>query len=206
MNEEGKILITGFPRSGSTFLVALLTRLGIHTGFNEKSVSYAMCMNNGYLEYTVDRITRKSFREGKIPKVIKRPIGGGDLYNIIKQSEMNNWKISYIIITQRNIEDAVQSHVYRLIKKGKYKDNEKHEKLEHHRKVFLEQFRQVCKDASKYSVINLEFPRFVEDAMYLYNKLKPILTKDFQLFKSVFDSTADRKLVHFKDGKSFNVD
>lgn len=117
-----KYIITDPPRSGTTFLIALLFYLGIDMGFNAKDVNYAMSTNIGSLEYLRSRKTRKKARQKQYPLIIKQPYVlplAGKLPNILPPEQIlvqdyrENWPIKHVFITKRDLEKNVLSYVKR---------------------------------------------------------------------------------------------
>lgn len=109
----GKILITGPGRSGTTFLVQLLTRLGLDTGFEPYKEIFIPEVRAGG-EWCIpldiyndsDEVMREKIDEA--PRILKSCEWGLVLKQLIKG---NTIEVDHIIIPVRDLEDAAKSRL-----------------------------------------------------------------------------------------------
>ncbi|NRP89755.1 Ubiquinone/menaquinone biosynthesis C-methyltransferase UbiE [Ensifer adhaerens] len=164
--EDGRIIITGTGRAGTTLLVQYFTALGFDTGFS---------MNGVFKEidsFSHAGLERKLVDETN-PYVIKSPEFADHLMDVLKEGRM---KIFSAIIPMRNLFDAAASR-RRVFKAGvewgslwKTKDPNKQEDM------LAMQFYKAMYPLVKYGVPTyfLDFPRFAEDFDYFFRTLRPL--------------------------------
>ncbi len=109
----GKILITGPGRSGTSFIMQLLTRLGFDTGFKPGHENYHESLRAG-CEWTIDvDLERDSaehiaeqMRSG--PRVLKSPEWGMILKGLLTLGLI---EVDHVVIPVRDIDIAAKSRI-----------------------------------------------------------------------------------------------
>jgi hypothetical protein len=189
-------IITGTGRAGTTFLVQLLTNLGLDTGNEPFKESLKNDAHAG-LERDLNE---------NAPYIVKNPYYRNLLVGAKKQKAV----IDYAIIPMRNLHAASESrriaekkgrkkHSHPIVAGGLY-GVKKPEKQED----FLKQcFYQMMLDlsAESISVILMHYPRLTKDPAYVHDKLKPLVGDIAnERFVEVFEKTVDPSLVHQHGG------
>lgn len=165
----GKIIITGTGRAGTTFLMQLLTRMGMDTGYTEKHIKDEPGLEK---EFKMDG-----------PRILKGP-----MFCDRAEELVDTLDIDCFIIPIRNLKDAAESRRKRGNKKGGLWGTTDPQKQE---LILLNKFYRVCLAASTKDipVIFIHYPKMTKDPDYLYNKLKPILPGFYINFLEVFYKT-----------------
>ena len=178
------VLISGTGRAGTTFLIQLLTALGLDTGFslNRNKVDE---ISNAGLEWDL--------RHSNAPYIVKSPWVSDYLDTVLCKGNVH---IEHLIVPIRNLYDAAESRRDVMLRASIVKDDVKEypgglwgttepEKQEY---ILLEQFYKLFLIAARYNipVTLLDFPRIVQDSEYLRQKLIPIFG-GLQLEKKRFD-------------------
>ena len=176
------VVITGTGRSGTSFLVQLLTRLGLDTGFKVNE-----------LDSQLDPIGRagleSNIRDESASYVVKSPNISNYIHEILLDP---NIKLDLVIIPIRDIEEAAQSRVKvsreNLKQKGlfgrifgskrghaggmiKTSDPQKQQF------ILLKSLSHLLVECARHDqpIALLHYPKLMDDPGYLYRKLKPIL-------------------------------
>jgi len=208
------VVITGTGRSGTTFLVTLLTNLGLDTGFTlENLEKYTNRIARAGLEHDIRR-------EGS-PYIVKSPAFCDYAEDVIRRADI---VIEHVFIPMRDLFSAAESR--RLVEEDTLAQMSFVERLqaaETHRplvgglwrttsvepgkqeEVFLEQIYQLAYTLSDASIplTLMRFPRIVSDCRYLFEKLEPILSGiTHERFATAFASTARPELVHSFEGSN----
>lgn len=211
-----KTLITGTGKSGTTFLMHLLTHLGFDTGFEISTVHKHMT-NDGGLEI---RIRGEHARE-ESPYIIKSP---SLCFDLLERKEKWNWYIDHLYISVRsfsgvalhkldawkialNTKDEAQMQLIEELDDNKRKrEREFLNSLTENELIKLREDRAAAKLG--YLIEQLvdreiphtfiRFPKSVTDPYYCFNKLN-FLLKDmpFEEFVKSHNSVADPKKVHY---------
>lgn len=206
------VVITGTGRTGTTFLVELLTHLGLETGFNPHDIeSRKYKVARAGLEYDIT--------QGSSPYIVKSPWFCDHAKEVISQDDI---VIEHVFIPMRDLHAAAESrrHVVRSsISKMPFFKRLKHSikpriagglwhtnssKPGRQEEVLLRQIYKLVLALSdtKIPVTFMHYPRIVKDCLYLFEKLKPILGEiTYEAFHAVFNKTVRPDLVH-----SFNND
>lgn len=171
-----KVLITGTGRSGTSFLVQILTLQGINTGFKDYITDFhqghraGMEIGVGNIEsMQADQIV-KSFNRG--PAVIKSP----DWSLYLKRMFKHGLKLDYCIIPVRDFKEVMKS----VRETGRFLPRRKMHDL--YKKLSLTIEACVTNDVP---IIFLNFHKMIESPKYLYNKLSDMFTLDYgQLIKN----------------------
>ncbi len=197
-----KMIITGTGRAGTTFLVQMLTALGLETGFKD--------IHDGIFE-NCNAGMECNLTDASAPYIVKSPSLCDELAGIL---ESGDYVIDHALIPVRSIEAAARSRIQifsqakprggylRLLLKGsKYKavpgglvgtdcPDEQQDILA----------RKLCNLIHTIAIYDiphtfLDFPRIVNDKQYLYKKLAPIMGGiGYPGFVEAFDSVARPEL------------
>ena len=189
------IIISGTGRSGTTYLVQLLTALGLDTGFPSlTSDIYENC----------DAGMEKDIRESDAPYIVKSPWLCDYLGEVL---EKNQIIIDHAIIPIRDLFAAAESRrdvVKRTITQDTSPDTIPgglwHTvKPEEQEIILMGQLYKLIYILTYYD-INMTFvyfPRIVMDANYLYTKLKNIFLQiDYEQFRSAFLKVSKPEKIH----------
>lgn len=203
------VVITGIGRCGTTFLVELLTRLGLDTGFSESELVAK--------KHTEARAgLEKDVRDEDAPYVVKSPLFCNYAEKVFMRDDII---IDHIFIPMRNLAAAAESRRYvtklyysklRLMEKLKYKLTRHIEfpgglwhtgslRTGRQEKVLLMRLYDLLLPASDTNVpiTLMRYPRITNDWFYLFKKLQPILRDiDADSFKAIYDSVVRPELVH----------
>ena len=200
------VVITGTGRAGTSFLVELLTHLGLETGFDPRTVGeYRKKTNRAGLEHDV--------RATDSPYVVKDPAFCDYAAEVLRRKDI---AIRHVIVPMRDLREAVNSRMLvhstvvtrlppwkRLISRIRQRkvggglwdaSTEQEQEI-----VLLEKVYCLLLALSDVAVpvTLLRFPRLAEDSRYLFQKLRPILEgTTFEKFQSAFAKTASPDLVH----------
>jgi hypothetical protein len=197
------VVITGTGRAGTSFLVQLLTYLGLDTGFSPQRMALHSSSRAGL---------ESDIRLEDSPYIVKSP-----WFSIHAEEVIQNRKdiiIDHVYIPIRDLHAAAESRRY-VTKVTKAKlDPAESDKVdssaipgglwltreESQQEVVL--MNQLYKlvlalSDSTIPVTLLRYPRIVKDSGYLYAKLKPILKEiTFAQFESVFNKTVIPSFIH----------
>lgn len=188
--EKRHVVISGVGRSGTTFLIHLLTKLGLKTGFRSEKVELHINKeSNAGLENNV--------RSHLAPYIVKDPIMCDYIDEIVDSKEIF---LEHVYVPMRTLSDAAQSRI-NISNKGagkpipggmwKTKDPAQQEAK------LASQLYKLLVGLGKMNtpVTFLHFPTIVKDPKYLYDKLE-YLTKDieYEHFEKVFNDVANPSL------------
>jgi len=208
MNQKKQIVITGTGRTGTTFLVELLTHLGLDTGFETEDINHFKSdLSNAGLEYRIG--------SENCPYIAKDPWFCDYAEEVIQRKDII---LEHVYIPVRDLNSAAESRRY-VTKKG-YSELSYIEKFKHlfnpkdfpgglwHTKstgngkqeeVLLNQLYKVIYQLSGGStdVTLMQYPKITRDPKYLYKKLESIL-KDiqFDMFQATFHEVVQPDIVH----------
>lgn len=173
----GHLLIGGTGRAGTTLLVQILTYLDFDTGFSKEEVATR-----------VDTISRAGLEwrlhsKKPLPYVIKSPWLSDDL----ESPEGRELPIEAAIVPFRDLFEAAESrrHVYRQVESlgrnpGKHPGTLWKTAVPSEQEAILsQQFYRLLQSliVRDVPIYFLHFPRFVESADYLYDRLETIFTR-----------------------------
>ncbi len=176
-----KILITGTGRSGTTFLMIILTLLNMDTGFNKENYEEYISTNcNSGLENFID-----------VPyQIIKKP---SFIYEIENMIIKDNLKIKYVIIPIRDNQQVSLSR-----KNNKNYNGGLWNAIDYESQIIFNNkiiYDYIC-NMTKYDIptIFLNFEKMINDSKYLYEKLKPILENTtFDDFNNAFNLATENQ-------------
>lgn len=215
MNPVHKVVITGTGRAGTTFLVQLLTELGLDTGFTPEEARQGVdARSQAGLEYQLRPIDRKPtlrdwvrqpkhtvlnlVREPPVgPYIIKNPALCDSLGPALAD---NRLMIDHAYIPMRELEAATLSRMRvgggnGSVPGGLWKTSDPAEQ----KAVLAEMFFNLVHTLTVYDVPHtfLSFPRLVEDWSYTYEKLSFLVRGiNPERFRLAFGRLARRDLVH----------
>ncbi|MGB0368463.1 MAG: hypothetical protein ACPGU4_03265 [Flavobacteriales bacterium] len=176
------VAIAGTGRAGTSFLVQLLTKLGLDTGFSEEDVFKKLDpLGRAGLE--------SNLREENAPYVVKSPNLSNYIHEILESSEIG---LDLVIIPVRDILNAVQSRVDvsndNLNEQGFFKRNFGSKRgfaggmlrtsnPEKQQLILLKSLSHLLVECAKHEqkVVLPHYPRLMDDPAYLYRVLRPIL-------------------------------
>jgi hypothetical protein len=156
----GKILITGTGRSGSSFLVHLLSGLGMDTGYSEE-----YCENElknecrGGCEWNINAPY----------KILKNPEFAVDIYTILKEHE-----IDHVIIPIRDLMKTAESRAKNNNNHGRYGGfwlgaTHTEDQANAHAKLIYHLIDILTENNMPFTTIS--FPKMIHDGKYLRSKL-----------------------------------
>jgi len=202
------VVITGTGRTGTTFLVEVLTQLGLDTGFSKKEI-------NSKKSKRARAGLEKDINDKDCPYIFKSPWFCDYAEDIIKHQDII---IEHVFIPMRNLHAAAQSRRY--VQKGSGTNRSLIERIKNRIKpngvpgglwhtgspksgkqeeILLKQLYKllIALSDSTIPVTLMHYPRITNDCDYLFEKLKPVL-KDitYESFCIAFKETVQPKLVH----------
>ena len=200
------VVISGTGRAGTSFLVELMTCLGLDTGFSADS-----------LQSKKDRYARAGLetdiRDDNAPYIVKSPHFCDYVGEVISRGDVS---IEHVFVPIRDLNAAAESRrfvdelavsnlpLYKQIKNkivkrkivgGLWQTANGHEQEE----VLLHKVYQLLLGLSNSGipVTLINYPRLVRDPIYTYEKLKPVLRDlSFSAFDKSFSYIAKPCLVH----------
>ncbi len=184
-----KVIITGTGRAGTTFLVQLLTGLGLDTGYTPETWQrdyHAHCQAG--LEHDIE--------DAAAPYIVKNPGLCESLPGVLTRGRI---AIDLAIIPLRRLDDAALSRV-RVGGNGRTPGgltgtNDPAQQ----RAVLAENFHQLVETLTAHDIpfLFLHFPRFAQDAGYTFEKLRPLLGDiDRARFDACFAQLVRPELIH----------
>ena len=202
------VVITGTGRCGTTFLVELLTHLGLDTGFNSENLEAR--------KYQIARAgLEHDIRVDPCPYIVKKPRFNEYAQEVLARGDIH---IEHIFIPMRDLYSAAESR--RFVEKdtlsrlsllermavaqsgeplpgGLWRTTSVEAGEQEH--VLLEQVYDLLLTLSNTSIpiTVMRFPRIVKDCRYLFEKLDPILPDvSYKSFETAFAKSSRPELVH----------
>lgn len=187
------VIITGTGRAGTSFLVQLLTRLGLDTGYDPRAVELPLLSRAG-LETDV--------RAPNAPYIVKSP----HLCDLIEEVLTSSVQIEHAIIPIRQFDAAAASraHVHELVS-GSADANTIWGGLwdtarpDQQAAVLRSKFTKLIETLVRHDIpiTFLAYPRLVRDPDYLYSKLAFLLgDRDLVAFRTAFSEVVRPEWVH----------
>lgn len=199
------VVITGTGRAGTTFLVELLTRCGLDTGFSVSDLTAGKdSVARAGLEHDV--------RDSAAPYIIKSPWFCDYADEVLQREDII---VEHILVPIRDLRAAAESRRYvqqlqlsqlgllsRLLMRVRsqplagglwHTQNGVHQEG-----VLLGQLYKLMYAASSKSVplTLMQYPRIVEDSIFLYEKIEALLSRmSYAEFHSIHRETARVDLV-----------
>jgi hypothetical protein len=203
------VVITGTGRAGTTFLVKLLTDLGLETGFSVDNMESVMSqIARAGLEYDL--------RQENSPFIIKDPSFCDYAAEVMRRDDII---IEHVVIPIRDLREAAESRRYveklrvsrwSFIKRLKHKFSPRviagglwhthSQKPGKQEEALLGKIYQLLLAIAEKNVpvTFMLFPKIVLDCPYLFDKLQPILQGiTYESFSAVFDRQVHPELVHY---------
>ena len=185
------VLITGTGRAGTTFLVELLTRCGLDTGFTPDTLdAHIHAESNAGLEHDV--------RNPNAPYIVKSPWICDYIDEVLS---FDDTVIDHIFVPMRRIEDVAESR-RRVARTGSPYGGLVHtnslapgdQELVHLKQIYN---LLLHLSSTRIPITFLRFPRLVYDAGYTARKLAPLLNSvPWNAFVKSFDASAHPTLIH----------
>ncbi|MBI2512841.1 MAG: hypothetical protein HYV96_12755 [Opitutae bacterium] len=188
-----KIIITGTGRAGTTFLVRLLTELGLDTGFtreNWREHFHAHCAAGLEIDLAAP----------DTPRIVKDPELCERLPAILAAGRI---VVEHALVPVRELEAAAASRVRvgANVPGGLVGTQD----ATRQRAVLAERFHHLVETLVRHDIPHtfLAFPRFACDAAYCYERLQVVLGGvTFAEFEAAFKRVADPALIHqFRPGE-----
>lgn len=184
--ENGKVLITGPGRSGTTFLVVLLTELGYDTGFSLAQCHELDGRSHAGLEMGIYKFAHKSSPLSD-PYIIKSPLIADSLESACVRGDV---LIEHVFIPLRHLRDVASSRERASLLGaeggGFFLAGTREEQEASTAVSFFNLMRAVVQYSLPYTL--LDFPRIVTDPGYLYQRLEYLLEGiDYEDFLAVFN-------------------
>lgn len=186
-HESGKIIITGTGRAGTTFLVRLLTELGLDTGFtpaNWREHFHAHCAAG----------LEKDLEAPSAPRIVKDPDLCERLPAIVAEGRVT---IAHALVPVRELAAATASRI--RVGADAPGGLVGTDAAERQRAVLAERFHRLVEALVQHEIPHtfLAFPRFARDARYCYERIRFLLgAVTFEEFELVFSRVADPALIH----------
>lgn len=192
--EVGKVYISGTGRTGTSFLMQLLTELGFDTGFKgaDRTTHYFEIARAGF-EWDLSDVAGPRFQ--KSPHLCDR------LSEIVSRGV----RIDHIIVPVRNGADAAKSRIKVQLATTGTPDGEEvagglwsTSRSDAQETILRVKLASLIEVAVKHdiSLIFLAYPRHAQDAEYAYRKLTPILgDTTWPQFREVFGKVSKPELI-----------
>lgn len=185
-------LISGVGRSGTTFLVTLLTHLGLDTGFRVNDLSKAIDKNSGGgLEFSLHKPWR-------CPYIVKNPWFCTQADFLLQQNEFS---VDHVLIPIRELRAAAESR--RTASKndsaqgGLWMTDSFEKGVQEN--VLTENLYNLIYYLTLHDIpfSFVEYPRLINDAEYLYSKISFLLNDiSFKQFEKKFNLARNPKWIH----------
>ena len=198
----GKILIIGPGRSGSTFLVQLLTRLGFDTGFQPYNEPYGENTRAG-CEWRVEldlNAPHDQWREqlNNMPRILKAPEWSLVLKHFVKERLV---EVDHVFIPLRDLDIAAKSRLDVGLDWHVEPTDDYNYKLMDQASVHALAFGRAVEACEicdlPYTIMH--FPRFVENKPYCYWSLMNALSINWRMFEKVFDELAKPEKIKWRE-------
>lgn len=206
-NNKNPIIITGFGRSGTSFLALFFQKLGFSVGGSwNNEIDGGMEASEGsdiFRYVNKNRLSKEeilNFILNMKKEVTKNPrfLDLDEVGLKTFQYWYEVWPELRVILMQRNLKDTIQS--FNRIKNKKIVDVENEIKK---RKKIWDRFSKYLED-KKINFIILNFPDFLKDYDLFYSKLESIgINFDEEKGKKIWDKQINLNKVHFRYGEIF---
>lgn len=169
-----RICITGTGRSGSTFLIRILSLYGLDTGFSRNDIlqkKYIHKNCNSGLEFLSDCKGQKN-----IPKIIKTPA-----FILNPQKYIQKYNISHIILPIRKLSEAAKSRVKNGKRNGGlWNATDEKSQILMYQINMSKLWEHIANTDIRCSI--LSFDKMISDPQYLYSKISGIFNLEKQKF------------------------
>jgi hypothetical protein len=174
---ESKILITGTGRCGTTFLIKLLSFLGMYTGFTREN----------YKRYIFTNCNSGLERQYHEPyPILKNPSFISEMNTILEKET-----IQLVIIPIRDLKASASSRVrHEHDCGGLWNAHDEESQILYYHRILSEYMCIMTKH--DIPTLFLDFDRMISDKQYLFDKLKPILEGiDLDTFCQVYEEVSE---------------
>ena len=180
---EGKIVISGTGRAGTSFLVRLLTELGFRTGYRDLWDGYRRDVRAGN-EVHLDPATVTAEDVERAPEVVKDPRYCHWLGRLVGSGRM---RVRHVLIPVRPLAEATESRARTglwWLPGDMFPDGTAPGEtpppcasLQRQRLRLAEALGELVATVNEYDLPHtfLRFPLLVQDGAYCYDRLRPIL-------------------------------
>ena len=187
------VVISGTGRAGTTFLVQLLTNLGLDTGFRADEIELSPLARAG-LEFDI--------RAPTAPYIVKNP----RICDLADEVLASSVRVVHAIIPVRQFEAAAASRAHvqetttgsrdgKTVLGGLWATDKADDQLG----VLREKFTRLIEVLVRHDIpiTFLSYPRLVRDPDYLYSKLQFLLGDiDRTTFRTAFDALVRPDWIH----------
>lgn len=199
------VIITGTGRAGTTFLVQLLTELGLDTGFSNKKMSEKFYYSEARagLEYDV--------REPDAPYIVKSPYFCDYVEEVLRDGNVliehafvpmrdasavaaSRWNLSKKTINNvfflKRIYYSLMQKATASVKGGLWGTRHRRDQ----EIILVRKYYKMMLALSKHDipVTLLHYPTIIKNSEYLYKKVKPILASiDLRHFNKAFQNVVN---------------
>lgn len=184
--KKGKIIITGTGRAGTSFLVVLLTRLGLDTGYKPYIEDFNESIRAG-CEYKLFSNNNKQQQKllKNTPRILKHPKFSHKLEGLLEKKLI---KVDHLIIPVRNIKEAAKS---RLKAKRKWKIKG----INSQEQVLAWALGKITETAIRHDipVTFIKYPKLIQDPDYCFEKLNPVFKLNKKKFTKIYPKLAGAK-------------
>ncbi len=188
-SKRHKVIITGTGRAGTTFLVQLLTTLGLDTGYTMAN------WRKDYHDHCAAGLEH-DLADPAAPYIVKNPGLCDTLPAVLAREPI---VIDHALIPIRRLDDATLSRV-RVGGNGRTPGGLAGTRDAGQQKAVLaERFHLLIETLTAHDIPHtfLHFPRFASDADYAYAKLRPVLGNiEREHFLECFAQVARPDLIH----------
>ena len=201
------VIISGTGRAGTTFLVQLLTHLGLDTGFDSNTMEVLQTARDARigpmdLFPTARAGLEMDIRHPQAPYIVKSPF----LCDLAEEALASSVRIEHAIIPVRHFNAAAASraHVQKLttgsadgkaVPGGLWDTDKADDQADVLRVKFTKLIEVLVRHDIPISF--LAYPRLVRDPDYLYAKLNFLLADiDLPSFRRVFDRLVRPEWIH----------
>lgn len=186
---RGKIIIAGTGRAGTSFLVRLLTRLDIDTGWNRNVDGFIPSIRAGCeIQWGSDHHNIPPSPEWleTAPRIIKSPYLSRHLTALVEQGT----KIDHVIIPIRDLDDATNSRLNAGLSWFS-------EDFEEEKRNLTETLAKCTNDCDMFQIPRtfLRFPQHVKDVDYAFVEMAKVFPElDRERFVAEFDQLNRERL------------
>ncbi len=191
MRSQNKIVIAGTGRAGTTFLVQLLTELGLETGYDRDN------WRGHYYEHCQAGLER-DLTDADAPRIVKNPALTLALPELWREGKAP--AIEHVLIPIRDLQSAARSRVRvggddHEIPGGLWLTTEPDRQAEALAVAFHEFLHAVAQEGVPFTL--LAFPNFATDADYCFSRLRFLIAgTSREEFHQAFRRCARPELIH----------
>jgi hypothetical protein len=168
-------IISGTGRAGTTFLVHLLSELGLDTGYDRGAISES----SGHVDAVAWAGLEHDLRDPNAPYVVKSPLICNYIHEIAERRDV---RIDHAIIPVRDLSEAAESRLKVQASHARWKPNsadgglwDATSQTEQEVVLLRKQYTLLYHLARmNVPVTFLHFPTFATDAAYAFDRLKGI--------------------------------